>query len=100
MSPTTEDLLPLIRSREEVAAQLLARAASANERTERPATVTITYAFRRAKKSPHIMQLNAVAKIKEPKTATTELSGKTDAEMLGAWDTEEEAGQERIPGAG
>jgi len=99
MSPTTDQLLPLIRSREEVAAQLLARAAAANERTERPAAVTVVYTFKRAKKSPHIMQLNAVAKIKEPKTATTELSGKTDAEMLGAWDTEEEPGQERIPGA-
>ena len=100
MNPTTEQLVPLIRSREEVAAQLLARAAAANERTERTATVTVTYRFRRAKKSPHIMQLDAVAKIKEPKSPTTELSGKTDAEMLGAWDTEEDAGQERIPADG
>jgi hypothetical protein len=98
MNVTAEQILSLVQMQQGTVIKLIIRAMEANEKTERPAKVSISFDIKRDKKNPDILRLVSVAKIREPKSSSTDLSGKTAAEELGRWNVNEEPGQERLPG--
>ncbi len=85
-----------IEAQAPVAVKLIERALRACAEHERPATVTIAYKVKRDKQAPHIVVLTSIAKIKEPKSDRTDLTGRTDEDELGRWNVEEDDGQQKI----
>jgi hypothetical protein len=100
MNVSTEQILEAVESRADLTAKLIERALHACAKHERPASVTVTFRCKRDKHAPHIVELESTAKIKEPKSATTELSGKTEVVELMRLDCGEDEGQETIDEAG
>lgn len=74
---------------------LLVKALEKSGEHGRASSVGVSYKIKRNKKTGK-WGLRSVAKYKAPAAPKVDTSGSTDEELFGAWDADEEQGQQRI----